>query len=104
MGFADEIGFRASTAHSFFWYDMSKDSVSSLKIYPFQVMDVSLFKYLNYSIEEAQIEVSQILKWIQSFGGTFSTLWHNSSFYPKEGWTTETQQFYKDLYSKASKM
>ena len=79
MGFADEIGFRASTAHSFFWYDMSKDSVSSLKIYPFQVMDVSLFKYLNYSIEEAQIEVSQILKWIQSFGGTFSTLWHNSS-------------------------
>ena len=103
LGFSDDIGFRASTSRSFLWYDLKAESISTLRLYPFQIMDVSLFTYLNLRPEEALQKSLDILNSIQNYGGTLRTIWHNSSFYAAEGWTTERTRVYEQIYEKASK-
>jgi hypothetical protein len=80
MGYADDIGFRASIASPFYWYDLSNETTTNLLIHPFQVMDVTLKEYLHLTPEQA-LELSlKIKNAIQNVGGEFVTLWHNSSF------------------------
>lgn len=93
MGYADAIGFRAGTSHPFKWYDLSKEATTALMIHPFQVMDVSLKEYLQYTPEKA-IEVSvQMASLVKQYGGTFTLLWHNSSFARIGNW-----QAWKPVY------
>lgn len=80
MGYADRIGFRAGTSHSFYWYNLAKEEMTSLKIHPFQIMDVSLKNYMNLSPEEGLIQSKVVIEKIKINGGQLVTLWHNSSF------------------------
>jgi hypothetical protein len=85
MGYADDIGFRASIANPFYWYDLSKETTTDLLIHPFQVMDVTLKEYLKLSPKDALEMTLKMKNHIESIGGEFVTLWHNSSF--DEDWT-----------------
>jgi len=90
MGYADALGFRAGTSVPFRWYDLEKESPTSLLINPFQAMDVTLKKYLELSPEKAEEHLLGILKIVRQTGGRFCTIWHNSSFDEKgewKGWT-----------------
>jgi hypothetical protein len=88
MGYADAIGFRASVAVPFFWYDLKKNAVTDLQIVPFQAMDVTLQgkNYLGVSPERAVELVANLAQVTREVGGTFVTLWHNSSFDSTNGW------------------
>ncbi|MBL7817513.1 MAG: polysaccharide deacetylase family protein [Saprospiraceae bacterium] len=86
LGYADAIGFRASIATPFRWYDLAKDECSDLIIHPFQVMDVTLKDYLNLSPDEALEQVALLIAETKKVGGTFITLWHNPSLSNTEGW------------------
>ncbi|RMF23321.1 MAG: hypothetical protein D6765_13260, partial [Bacteroidetes bacterium] len=88
MGFADATGFRAGTAHPFRWYDLPAETTTELLVYPFQVMDVTLKKYLALSPEAALEHTLALARTVRHSGGIFSTLWHNSSFDEQEwqGW------------------
>lgn len=79
MGYADAPGFRAGTAYSFPWYDLQLEKMTSLIIYPFQVMDVTLNHYLQLTPEQARDTIKQLYHPIQLTGGTFVTLWHNNA-------------------------
>lgn len=87
MGFADDIGFRAGIAGEFSWYDLENEKETILRIFPFQVMDVTLKKYLNLSPKLAVEVVAPLIDQVKKSGGVFSTLWHNSSFSALHGWT-----------------
>ncbi len=86
MGYADAVGFRASTAHPFYWYDLEKETVTSLRIVPFQVMDVTLKNYLALEPEAATALCEALAGQIKKTGGVFSFIWHNSSFSSEMGW------------------
>lgn len=86
MGFAEDIGFRAGTSKPFYWYDIETDEVTNLKVFPFQVMDVSLKQYLKLSPADAVTLVKEIVAEIKDVQGQFGLIWHNSSFYEAEGW------------------
>ncbi|MEO0044696.1 MAG: hypothetical protein RL329_4145 [Bacteroidota bacterium] len=86
MGYADQIGFRAGVAIPFNWYDVEKDAVTNLIIHPFQVMDVTLQQYLKLSPTEAVAAVKPLIEITKSVGGTFTTLWHNSSLSEMNEW------------------
>jgi len=86
MGYPDQIGFRAGTSRPFFWYDLKKDRVTHLRIFPFAIMDVALKKYLSNSPAEALENSKKIIDAIKSVNGQFTLIWHNSSFYSAEGW------------------
>ncbi|MFK7810597.1 MAG: polysaccharide deacetylase family protein [Saprospiraceae bacterium] len=86
MGYADAVGFRASTAYPFYWYDLEKDERTNLRIFPFAVMDVTLKRYLNLAPQEALTKTTELIAQVRQTGGHFSLLWHNSSFSAEMGW------------------
>lgn len=88
MGFAAETGFRASIATPYPWYDLEKEQATSLMVHPFQVMDVTLKNYLQLQPEEAIARTQQLIAVTKAVNGTFSTIWHNSSFSHLENWHT----------------
>jgi len=87
MGYADDIGFRASIATPFPWFDLMGNVATDLRIHPFQVMDGTLnFLYLGLSKEEALSQTKTMIKTTQKIGGTFCLLWHNSTLSDLDEW------------------
>ncbi|MDO5510501.1 MAG: polysaccharide deacetylase family protein [Weeksellaceae bacterium] len=80
MGFADGIGFRAGTSHSFLWYDLPKEEVTALRIHPFCVMDVALKNYLQYTPDQASQKLDELVEVLKVYGGKFTFILHNQSF------------------------
>lgn len=103
MGFADLPGFRAGTGTAFPWYDLMAERQSSVWIQPFQVMDVTLKDYLGLTPSAAADRIWPILQQCQTEGTTFCTIWHNSSFYPAEGWK-EWPEMYVGLVAAANNL
>jgi hypothetical protein len=97
MAFPDALGFRAGTSHPFYWYDLKTETTTSLKIYPFQIMDVSLKNYLGLTPDESVQKAKKITSHIKEYGGHFISLWHNSSFDEKEwnGWKEVYEEILK---------
>jgi hypothetical protein len=79
MGFADITGFRAGTARSFQWFDLTKNEQTNLKIHPFAFMDGTLNEYLNLTPEEAKNKIDSLYQEVKEFGGEFSFIWHNET-------------------------
>lgn len=87
MAYADETGFRAGTCTPFFWYDLSKEEKTDLKVFPFCAMDVSMRNYMKLSIEESVREIQRLKSEIQKVDGEMIVLFHNSNFHENwEGW------------------
>ncbi len=95
MGYAREIGFRASISTPYPWYDLQNERITPLMIYPFAVMDVTLKNYMRLSPEAAITKVAAIIETVRRVNGTFSTVWHNSSFSQLGNW-----QAWKPVYEK----
>jgi hypothetical protein len=100
MGYADQAGFRASLAIPFRWYDLEQERTSDLQLIPFEVMDVSLKQYMGLEAGEALKHCSKLIDPIRTYGGTFCTLWHNSSFSAAAGWS-DWKKMYPQLLEKA---
>ncbi len=84
MAYPDAIGFRAGTAQPFYWYDLEKEEVTTLRIHPFQIMDVTLKNYMGLSPEKGLQRSLSIIENIKKYGGNFVSLWHNNSYHGKE--------------------
>jgi hypothetical protein len=81
LGYADHIGFRASTCHPFKAYSLSKRKVFDMEVRPLIVMEASAIDpvYMNYgSNDEAYEQIIQLKKKCEDVFGIFSLLWHNS--------------------------
>ena len=99
LAFADVVGFRASTCTPFFWYDLEKEQITSLYVYPTAVMDQTLRRYMGLAPSEATILLEELMQNVKSVHGTFISLWHNESindFGPWKGW--------KEVYLKMLEM
>ena len=95
MGYADRIGFRAGTARSFQWYDLTRECTTELWIHPFQVMDVILKRSTEQTNTATMLaETKALIEAVRKTGGTFRSIWHNSSFSPLHGWSG-----WQDIYT-----
>ena len=79
MAFADEPGFRAGTCTPFFWYDLSREEITDLIVYPTAVMDQTLKRYQQLNSEQAKKEIFELMQSVKKVNGTFISLWHNES-------------------------
>jgi hypothetical protein len=79
MGYSGETGFRAGTSNPFYFYDLQSEEKTSLKIFPFSVMDGTLREYLRLDKREAMERISELISLTREVNGTFGSLWHNSS-------------------------
>ena len=90
MGFAGEIGFRAGICTPFLFYDLDRETETSLRIHPFAVMEATLKYYMRIQPAEVMSYVGPLIREIRAVNGTFITLWHNESLSetkPWEGWS-----------------
>lgn len=87
MAYADDTGFRAGTCTPFYWYDLTKEEKTNLKVHSFCAMDVTLKNYMQLNPEEAIQELLRLKTEIQKVNGQMITLFHNSNFNGEwKGW------------------
>lgn len=77
MGYGTINGFRAGTSHPYFWYDLEKEEMTSLKIFPFAWMDANSIFEQKDSPETALDEWLQLYEPVKATGGTFISIVHN---------------------------
>lgn len=104
MGYASEIGFRASICNSFNFYDLDLEIETKLRIHPFQVMDATLNFYLQLSPEESIERIYKIIDEVKKVNGEFISLWHNETLADYKFWKDWPKVYEKMLaYSNSSK-
>jgi hypothetical protein len=89
LGFADEVGFRAGTAKSISFFDLTTNSKTNFILHPFAYMDGTLNEYKKYSIEESKEIILKLYQEVELYGGNFIFIWHNhtiGNFSHWEGW------------------
>jgi hypothetical protein len=86
MGWPETPGFRAGTCNPFMFYDLEVETVTSLRIFPFQIMDGSLRDYLKLEPAQAEGHAARIAEKIRQVNGILVTLWHNESFSESRRW------------------
>jgi hypothetical protein len=91
MGFADQIGFRCGTARPHFFFDLSKNRMTTLQIQPFVYMDGTLHEYMKLSLDESKLKIDQLVEEVRKYGGNFCFIWHNETigdFGKWKGWSS----------------
>jgi len=86
MGYPDEPGFRSGIARPYFFYNLSEDILTNLKIIPFQVMDGTLFDYKKLDPEKSKEVILKTITETRKVGGLFVSIWHNTSLLDNEEW------------------
>jgi len=93
MGYASQLGFRASICNSFFWYDLDSESKTPLRVYPFAIMEATCKFYQSLSVSEILNEFIPIIETVKEVRGELISVWHNESLAELESW-----QGYKSVY------
>ena len=78
MGYGSINGFRASVASAYYWYDLSKEEQTDLRIHPFCFMDANSFYEQQYTAAQAYDEMLHYYKVCKDVNGTLITIWHNN--------------------------
>jgi len=86
IGYAALPGFRASICSSFYFYDLTRENKTLLKLYPFAFMDATLNYYLKLKPHEALEAVKPLIDEVKEANGLLISLWHNNSFSEEEEW------------------
>ena len=103
MGYAENIGFRASICSPYYFFDLEKNKITSLKIVPFCVMEAGLKYYQKCTEEEAVININKIVEVVKKVNGTFVSIWHNESLSDEgiwKGWRRVYEQMLLDVKKK----
>lgn len=84
--YADRVGFRFGTSKPFMPYNFKEKRDYNLLEIPLIVMEGSLQnpRYMDLSSKEGFEKIKELIQKIKKYKGTFTLLWHNSSFYTTE--------------------
>lgn len=96
MGFADYPGFRAGIASPFYFFDLTENKATSLKIWPITFMDGTLKDYLHLTDEQGLDLACRLTDQVKSVNGTLISLFHNESLSNTgrfKGWQSLYQRF-----------
>jgi hypothetical protein len=88
MGFADLAGFRAGICTPFRFYDLQTEEETSLTVFPFEVMDVTLRNYMQLPADQAMQKIETLMQEVRKAGGIFAGIWHNESVTSHGQWKT----------------
>ena len=95
MGYALQVGFRASICTPYYFYDLDNEQVTNLRIHPFAVMDATLKYYMKVKPGDAMSYILPLIDEVKKVNGDFVSLWHNESLSENKlwaGWRTVYEQ------------
>jgi len=85
LGYASQLGFRASICTPFRFYDLLNEEETRLVIRPFAFMDGTMTDYLKLNPDEMLKRLKLISDSVKRVGGDLIGIWHNSSIAEDEG-------------------
>ncbi|KAB2808061.1 polysaccharide deacetylase family protein [Phaeocystidibacter luteus] len=80
MGYAGELGFRASICTPYRLYDLEMETELGLKMFPFAAMDGTLIYYKNVDAKDAFEYIQPLVDEVKAVNGHLITVWHNRIF------------------------
>ena len=86
MAYGTVNGFRASYALPFRWFDLEKESVTSLTVHSFCYMDSTAVFQQRETVEMALNELQHYFDIVQSVDGELITLFHNDFLTEQPEW------------------
>lgn len=95
MAYSDVVGFRASTAHPFYFFDLEQNKPTLLLLYPTTLMDVTLRYNMNLPVHAAITKAEQLIQEVKQVKGVFVSLWHNSNLSHTNDWLPWKEVFEK---------
>ena len=95
MAYSEVAGFRASTAHPFYFFDLEQNKTTPLLMYPTVMMDVTLRYNMNLTIHAAILKAEQLIQEIKQVNGVCVSLWHNSNLSATNEWLPWKEVFEK---------
>lgn len=101
MGYPSLSGFRAGIAEPYLFYDLEQETITNLKIKPFQIIDTGLKDYQKLDSENALSEMIRIAEDVKIVNGLLISIFHDRTFAPsdeKPSWKNVYQSFIKSLY------
>ncbi len=99
MGYGSINGFRASVASPFYWYDLERETETTLLLHPFCFMDANCFFEMELTANEAVEEMLRYYNEVKAVSGTFITIWHNTFL-----GTDQLFKGWREAYEKAIKI
>ncbi|MCC6837271.1 MAG: polysaccharide deacetylase family protein [Bacteroidia bacterium] len=101
MGFASQVGFRASICTPFNFYDLDMELETKLKIHPFAIMEGTLKYYMKVKPEDAMKRIKPLINEVKAVNGDFMSLWHNDTLNNQNLWIG-WQKVYQEMVEYAS--
>jgi hypothetical protein len=86
MGYGSHLGFRAGTGASFYWYDLQKETTTSLRIHPFCFMDTTAHYEQKLNVQDAFNKLHAMAHILEQTGSTLVTVFHNFSLGTAHEW------------------
>jgi hypothetical protein len=80
-GFSEHEGFRCGTCFPFQHFDINKDKSMDIVEEPLIIMDTTLKGFRKLNINQAKQTIIQLASLCKFVNGSFSLLWHNTSFF-----------------------
>lgn len=103
MGYADNIGYRASTSEIFYFYDLDFEIRTPLQIHPFAISDYAMKRSMKMTSTSALKEITKLLKFAKTNKTRFISLFHNDSLGradENQGWRNVYQEMVKMAFEK----
>ena len=69
-----------------YFYNLSEERQTNLRIIPFQVMDGTLYDYKKLDPESSKEVILKIINETRKVGGLFVSIWHNTSLLDTKEW------------------
>ncbi|MBC7868413.1 MAG: hypothetical protein H7X88_12830 [Gloeobacteraceae cyanobacterium ES-bin-316] len=78
MGYGSINGFRASVASSFYWYNLTSETATQLRLHPFCFMDANSFYEQKQNATSSLDELMYYYETCKKVNGQFITIFHNN--------------------------
>lgn len=79
MGYGSINGFRASTSLPHFWFNIEKDSTTTLRLFPFCFMECNAKFEQKQDVETTKKEIEYYSQLVKKVNGHLILIWHNFS-------------------------
>lgn len=84
LAFADQVGFRLGTCRPVAFISPKTLKTSNLILHPLTMMDATLFRYMQLSLDDAFKQACCLIETVRQYGGELVLLWHNTMLQPQQ--------------------